>query len=352
MTFKKAPVRLRRPAGLAALIAIAALGLAACGSSGGSSSNASGGTTAAADTAGPSGSGVNLSGVTLRFGDTSDNHVKLVFDGSGESKNLPYKVQWSQFQDGPSLIAAETGGSVDLGKMSETPLVFAQGAGSPVKAVWAAKPVDASTSQLGIVVKADSPIKTLADLKGKKIAYSPGTVLEYLLSNALASVHLTTADITTVNVQPGVDLLATGNADAIITGTSQLSTDLLSGKDRLLASGANFTPGFYYLVASESALKNPAVSAAINDFDHRLATAEQWYNTHVDDAAALVEKQDLVSAPVAKDLITRAPVAWGPIDDSIIAAQQKESDFFASSGVLKKKLDAHNAFDLRFSGGS
>jgi len=323
-------------------VTLGIFGLAACGSSG----KVSAVDTSAAATA--STSSIDLSGVTLRFGDTSDNHVKLVFDGSGQSKNLPYKVQWSQFQAGPALIAAETGGSVDLGKISETPLVFAQGAGSPVKAVWAAKPIDPATSSLGILVKADSPIKAIADLKGKKVAYAPGTVLEYLLANALSPAHLTPADIKPVTIQPGVDLLATGDADAIITGASQLSTALLSGKDRLLASGAAFTPGFYYLVASQSALGNPALSAAINDFNHRLAAAEKWYNTNADQAATLVEKENLVTADVAKDLIKRAPVVYGPIDNDIVNAQQKESDFFTSSGALKSKLDARNAFDLRF----
>jgi sulfonate transport system substrate-binding protein len=347
MTIAKTRGRRRRPKSFAATaLALTSLALAACSSSsqgGGNSSPSSTGATGAT-----SSGGIDLSGVTLRFGDTSDNHVKLVFDGSGESKNLPYKVQWSQFQAGPALIAAETGGSVDLGKMSETPLVFAQGAKSPVKAVWAAKPIDPNTSSLGILVKKDSPIKTLADLKGKRVAYAPGTVLEYLLANALASVHLTTHDVTAVTIQQGVDLLATGDADAIITGTSPLSTALLSGKDRLLASGATFTPGLYYLVASEKALGNPALSAAINDFDHRLAAAEKWYNSHVDAAAKLVEKENLVSEPVAKDLITRAPVAYGPIDADIIKAQQKESDFFTASGALTSHLDAKDAFDQRF----
>jgi sulfonate transport system substrate-binding protein len=346
MTIAHTPALRRRHSIAAAIVlALTSLGLTACSSSGDGESSTSTGAAAVATT---SAGGTDLSGVTLRFGDTSDNHVKLVFEGSGQSKDLPYKVQWSQFQAGPALIAAETGGSVDLGKISETPLVFAQGAKSPVKAVWAAKPLDPSTSSLGILVKKDSPIKTLADLKGKKVAYSPGTVLEYLLANALASVHLTTHDITTVTIQPGVDLLATGNADAIITGASPLSTALLSGKDRLLASGADFTPGYYYLVASEKALANPATTAAINDFDHRLAAAEKWYNANVDAAAKLIEKQNLLSEPVAKDLITRAPVAYGPIDDGIIAAQQKESDFFATSGALTSKVDAKDAFDQRF----
>ena len=82
-----------------------------------------------------------LSGLTLRVGDQKGNS-QAVMEAAGVLKDVPYKISYSQFQSGPALIAAETGGSVDLGKMSETPLVFAQNAGSPVKVVYAATPID------------------------------------------------------------------------------------------------------------------------------------------------------------------------------------------------------------------
>lgn len=291
---------------------------------------------------------IDLSGVTLRFGDTSDDHVRLVFEGSGQIDELPYKVEWSTFQTGPALIAAETGGSVDLGKMSETPLIFAQAAGSPVKAVWAGHPIDPATSSLGILVPVDSDLQTVADLKGKRIGYAPGTVLEYLLANALGSVGLTVADVTPIAIQPGIDLLATDNADAVLSGASGLSTAVVNGTAHLLASGAEFTPGFYYLTASNSALDDPAVSAAIGDFAQRLELAEKWYNGNVDDAVELVAELSLATPEVARDIITRAPVGYGPITNEIIAAHQSEIDFFVDSGVLTAPLDAAEAFDQRF----
>jgi sulfonate transport system substrate-binding protein len=325
---------------LLALVAAGLVVLAACGSS--SATKAASDTTTTA-----AGTKIDLSGVTLRVGDTSDDHVRLVIQGSGQGDTLPYKVEWSQFQSGPALIAAETGGSVDLGKMSETPLVFAQNAGSPVKVVYAATPIDPTTSALGILVPNNSTIKTIADLKGKRVGYTAGTVLEYLLANALKSVNLTLQDIKAVPAQPGVDLLAGGNADAILSGTSSLSAAVVNGTSKLLASGAKFTPGYYYLVAREKALDDPATSAAIADFAVRLAKAEKWFNDNPDKAIALVTKSGLIKPEVATDLNKRAPVAYGPIDDKIIATQQAEIDFFVKSGALQKPLVAKDIFDTR-----
>src|SRR5690606_37101257 len=105
-----------------------------------------------------------------------------------------------------------------------------------------------------------------------------GTVIEYLLANALASAGLTLDDIEPIPVQPGQDLLASGDADAVLSGTSGLSVAIVNGTARELVSGADFTPGFYYLVARQGALDDELLSAAIGDFAQRLARAEEWFN--------------------------------------------------------------------------
>jgi sulfonate transport system substrate-binding protein len=291
---------------------------------------------------------VDLSGVTLHVGDQADNHLEAALTASGQLAKLPYRIEWSTFQNGPLLIAAETGGSVDIGKLSETPLVFSQAAGSPVKVVYAARPVDPSKSSLAIVVKKGSPIKKLADLEGKKIGYAQGTVLQYLLANALHSVKLSLDDVTLVNLQPGIDVLASGDADALVTGDPTMSTSLVAKTSQILQSGATFTPGFSYLTARKGALDDPKLSAAMGDFVQRVAKAEVWYNAHPKDAAELVVQNSKVTPDVAQAVVARAPVAYGPIDDSIIAAQQKESDFFFGLGTLEQKLDAKALFDTRY----
>ncbi|MCU1345098.1 MAG: putative sulfonate binding protein precursor, partial [Acidimicrobiia bacterium] len=305
----------RRTTALLALASVAALTLAACGSDDSSKAAASPtkATVAAAPSAATSQPTVDLSGVTLRVGDQADNHLKAILDASGEGAKAPYKISWSTFQNGPLLIAASTGGSIDLGKLSETPLVFAQAAGSPVKVVYVAKPIDKSQSALNIVVKTGSPLQSLADLKGHKVGYVQGTVLHYLLANALSSVGLKLSDVTLVNIQPGIDVLGRGDVDALVTGDPTMSAGLVAGTNRILASGAGFTPGFYYITARAGALSDPKLEAAIADFLPRLARAEVWFNSHPDDAVNIVVAQSKVTPAVAKAIVTRAPVAYGAI---------------------------------------
>ncbi len=293
--------------------------------------------------------GLDLSGVTLHVGDQqSDSKLQLILRGSGEEAKAPYTIDWTVSQNGPVMIAAMTGGSVDVGKMSETPLVFAQAAGSPVRVVYAAKPADRATSSLAIVVNKDSKLKKIADLKGKKVGYSPGTVLQYLLANALDSVGLKLSDVQLVTATPGVDLLASGDADAILSGDPSMSTNLEAGSTRILASGAKYTPGFHYLVARKGALDDPKLSAAIGDFVKRVARAEKWFNEHPAAAAKLVATQSKLPVPVAKVVNTRAPLSYGPITPDVIAAQQEEADFFFAQGTIKAKLDAKALFDTRY----
>ncbi len=85
---------------------------------------------------------VSLSGATLNFADQFKEY-QTIFDATGALQGAPYTVNWSEFVGGPPIIAAETGGSVDLGDMAETPTIFAQAAGDPVKVVAATKSADA-----------------------------------------------------------------------------------------------------------------------------------------------------------------------------------------------------------------
>ncbi len=70
-----------------------------------------------------------------------------------------------------------------------------------------------------LIVLKDGPVKTLADLKGKKIGYSVGAAQDPYLRAILASVGLTTADVTLVNVNFNlVTALMSGQVDAAIDG--------------------------------------------------------------------------------------------------------------------------------------
>ena len=316
MTFPFTPLR--------ALVAGTLLSLAACG-------------------------GAPDSGTTIKIGDQL-HALKSSLDVSGENQPTDYKIEWANFVGGPPIIAAQTGGSLDVGWMAETPLIFAQAAGSPVKIVAVSKTVDGGGSPYALVVKPDSPIRTVADLKGKSVSFMKGTVLHYFVARLLDKQGLSLKDIKPVQASGfGTGLLDKGSADAITIGEPYLTQALDAGKVRVLASGAPpNTPGFFYLVASDAALADPAKAKAIGDLVARAARATRWQRENPAKAAPALAKRYNVDGAVAEKIIRRAPASYTPVNDAIIAAHQDEADLFFKEGLIRKKLEVSTIFDKRY----
>lgn len=292
----------------------------------------------------------NSGQITLHIADQF-NILRSVVDSAGEGAPKGYKLQWANFVGGPAIIAAETGGSIDVGWMRETPVVFAQAARSPICVVAVLRPIRKGVSTLGLVVAASSSIHGPADLKGKKIAYLPGTVSQYYLMRLLDQARLTLDDVKTVTVTTGavVPLLEKGSIDAAVTADPFLSSLAESGKARLLkVEGEPLTPEFSFLVARASAVNDPKLESVLGDFVVRVARAYKWQREHVDAAVPVVAKLYKLPPGIAKAVIANTPLHGVPIDDDVIAAQQAEGDAFLSAGLIKQRIDASALFDNRF----
>lgn len=269
---------------------------------------------------------------------------------AGEDEPSGYRIQWSNFLGGPSIIAAATGGSIDLGWMYETPLDFAQPAGSPVKVIAAGQRVDPRTSSVAIVVARDSPIHSVADLRGKRVAFAPGTITQYLVVRALEHAGLELSDIRPVTVLTlSTASLTNGTVDALTTVDPMLSQMLRAGQVRILVTGgAPLTTDLSYLVASDSALANPRLSAAIGDFAVRVARAVRWQRRHLAEAVPAYAQAYDIPPVIAEDALRRAPMRFGPIDATVVDGQQAEDDTFQKLGLIHGHVDAAKLFDHRF----
>src|SRR6201991_1423823 len=117
----------------------------------------------------------------------------------GRLKAIGYSVEWKEFPAGPQLLEALNVGAIDFGSTGETPPIFAQAAGAPL--VYVAHEPPAPKGE-AILVPKDSPIKTLADLKGKKIAFNKGSNVHYLLVKALEKAGLKYGDVQPVFLAP------------------------------------------------------------------------------------------------------------------------------------------------------
>ena len=127
--------------------------------------------------------------------------VLLKSKGTLEKKLKPlgYKVEWTEFPSGPPLLEALNVGAIDFGNTGEAPPIFAQAAGAPL--VYVAHEPPAPKGE-AILVPKDSPIKTVADLKGKKVALNKGSNVHYLLVKALEKAGVKYSEIEPVFLAP------------------------------------------------------------------------------------------------------------------------------------------------------
>ena len=291
---------------------------------------------------------VNLSGVTLNVADQLKEY-QTAFQAAGVA-NTPYKISWSNFIGGPPIIAAESGGSVDLGSMAETPTIFAQSAGDPVKVVSVSEGLNPATSSpYAIVVPQNSPIKTLAQLKGHSIAVQLGTVEQYVLVRLLQKAGLSYNSVTIDNlpITTGETALESGSVDAYVTSYPFVSLIEQAGKGKVLATGAGVTLFLGYLTASTAALENPGKAAAIADFVVRFHKAQTYLQDHPALAAQTYATEYGVPLSVAQDTVKHSATTAKPINASVIAYQQAEANTLNKLDLIPEKLNVVNIFDTR-----
>jgi sulfonate transport system substrate-binding protein len=292
---------------------------------------------------------VSLSGATLNFADQFKEY-QTIFDATGALQGAPYTVNWSEFVGGPPIIAAETGGSVDLGDMAETPTIFAQAAGDPVKVVAATKSASAQTSPFAILVPVNSPIKKVSQLRGKTIAVQEGTVEQYLLIQILKKAGISTSAVTTNNLTftAASTAVTSGKVDAAVVPQPLVGIDLAAGQVRTLTNGAGAIQLLGYLTASQSALDNPQKAAVIADFTNRFYKAMAILKKNPNLAVTTYVKTYGVTLAVAKQAAASVQSVGTPITPAIIKYQQQEADTFQQLGFIPQRINVNSVFDMQF----
>ena len=146
----------------------------------------------------------DLAGLTLQVGDQKGGTESLL-RAAGQLNDLPYQVQFSTFTSGPPQIEAATAGKIDFAITGNTPPIFGAAAGAKVKVVSAYNGGGVGDQ---ILVHADSPITSIADLRGKSIAVGKGSSAHGHILGQLEKAGLTPADVKLVFLQPADALSA------------------------------------------------------------------------------------------------------------------------------------------------
>lgn len=178
--------------------------------------------------------------LTLRIADQKGN-MRAQLEAADALKDLPYKIQWSEFPAAAPLAEALNAGAVDAGIIGDAPLLFALAAGARLKAIAVNKSNPYGTA---LLVPKDSPLKTAADLKGKRIATGRGSIGHFVALKALEKAGLTEQDVEFRFLGP-VDAkiaLANGSVDVWATWEPYTALAESSGQGRGWSTAAACGP--------------------------------------------------------------------------------------------------------------
>jgi sulfonate transport system substrate-binding protein len=329
-----------------AVTVLALAGLAAAGCSSSSSSSAAG--TSAAATSSPSASGsVNLSSVTLNVGDQKGTGAEAVLTAAGLLNTLPFKVSWSDFTSGPPMLEAMASNSVDIGGVGDAPPAFAASGGEAIEIVGART---TNGDQDALVVPKGSPITSLNQLKGKKIAYGSGSSGNYNLLTVLNKASLTTKAVTLVNLQPAEALAAftSGAVAAWDIWPPYVQQVVAQDGARILARGPQYGSPYSFEVASKAAVANPEKAAAIKVYLATLDKAYVWAAAHPAAWATAWGKASglptsIMNAAAEVDANTPAQIT-----SATISAEQGVVDQFFAAGLIPNKVDISSYITSQF----
>ncbi|MEH2468810.1 sulfonate transport system substrate-binding protein [Nitrobacteraceae bacterium AZCC 2161] len=281
---------------------------------------------------------------TLIVGDQKGNS-QAVMQAAGVLKDVPYKIEWKEFPAAAPLLEALGAGAIETGLVGDAPFTFAAAANVPVKAIGA---IRQTQEGLAVLVPKESAIKSFDELKGKKIATGRGSIGHQLILAALESKGWTPADVQIVFLAPADAKVAysRGSVDAWSTWEPYVSQEEVLFQSRRVLTAEGLSAGLSLQVATPNAIRDKRPE--LEDFLRRLTAARIWALSNADSYAQTWGKLMNVAPSVPLNWLTRAKIRIAPIDDSVVADEQKTIDLYLRAGLIKQKLDASTLVDRSF----
>jgi len=243
-------------------------------------------------------------------------------------------VKWIEFTSGPPLLEAMSTGSVDLGAVGDTPPIFAQAANANIVYV-AGSPI---TNGQGILVPAGSGIRSIADLKGKRIGFTKGTSAHNVVIATLEKAGLTYEDITPVYLTPpdAGPAFANGSIEAWAVWDPYFAIGEKRQNGRILVNAHEVAKtNSFYLANRNFANANVRETRDVID---GLAEAARWAEANRAEVASALAAVTGVPLEVQTVAANRASFLIGPVTDDIVTTQQAVADRFHKLGLIPKPI--------------
>ncbi|MDQ0884755.1 sulfonate ABC transporter substrate-binding protein [Peribacillus sp. V2I11] len=252
-----------------------------------------------------------------------------------EKENI--KVEWSEFPIGTALLEGLNTGAIDFGHASDANGVFSQASGKTSVYVASDTPYPKGVA---LVVKDNSPIKTVKDFKGKKIGVTKGGNMHYLLVKALEKEGLSIDDVKPIYYKDAAEgrvAFESGEIDVIGTWDPFLAVLESSTSTRTIVNGENLTQNrTFYFVSEKFVNNNPNTIKIILD---ELQKSDEWANTHTKEVATILSKELKLDAKPLEVANGRREFGVLSIDEEAVKAQQNLADTFYDLKLFPDPID-------------
>lgn len=262
--------------------------------------------------------------------------------GTLEARLAPQKiaVKWTEFPAGPVMLEGLNVGSIDFGTVGEAPPIFAQAAGARLVYVGHEP---ASPGSEAIVVPKTSTLRTLADLRGKKIALNKGSNVHFLLVRALEKAGIPYSAIQPIYLPPADARAAfeRGSVDAWVIWDPFLAAAEQQLGARVLADGRNLVSNHqFYLAARSFAEQHANLNRILLE---EIAKVDEWGKANPGEVSTILSSQTGLPKNVVDLAASRYAYGVKPMSAEVVREQQRIADAFHALKLIPKPIVVKDA---------
>ena len=284
---------------------------------------------------------------TLRVGTFTLFGVASTFEQAGHDKVGDIRFEIIPFTSGVvGLIAAINAGEIDVAEMGEVGPVVAQSADVEAQIIAATEPWRIGEA---LIVAGDSPIRSIEDLKGKKISYSRATNGQWVVNKALQKAGIDISEVESVFLPAGTNTLSVlqaGQIDVAVAIDATLSAYEAQGARRLVNAGDVGVDNSLFFLASRNVIENKkeAIGAFVKQLGNHLAWANENQEKHAGFVAELLGLDPEVTLAVERN----RPKKLQPIRPELIPSNQAIADELFRQKVIEKAIKVDSSFNYDF----
>ncbi|WP_282173481.1 aliphatic sulfonate ABC transporter substrate-binding protein [Cytobacillus firmus] len=260
-----------------------------------------------------------------------------------EFEKAGVKVKWAEFQSGPSYFEAIASNRIDFGRVGNIPVLAGQSGGIDFKEIAVA-----STGERGdaLLVPEDSPITSVKDLKGKKVAVAKGSSAFGLLYRLLEKENIKPAELEIIQLQPdeAQPAFETKKVDAWAIWEPYQSIQVVKNGAKVIANGetsGTFSPGFQ-IVRTQFAKEHPELVELYLEVTEK---ATRWQLENKEEAIEIYADLKNTDKEVIARVLENSVPANTPISPVIVETQQESAALLLELGGLNKGIDVSEVVD-------